>query len=112
MSLQLSLRLKFACLLWLEMASQLLILEGKGVGELLMVPVHVSLASLNLGPLHVSVLFLGQIIISRLVLACDPLDSLYLYLFPRFLDFYASPFPLVRRLRLVRSLSLGVIEVF
>ena len=107
--LELTLRLEFGCFL-LKMAFLLLSLEREGVGKLLMVHVHVGFASLYLGLLPVSVLFLRQII-SHLILACDPLDSLYLYLFWRLLDFSANPFPLVRRLRLVPSLSLGVIEV-
>ena len=48
------------------------------------------LANLYFGLLHVSVFFLSQII-CHLVLACDSLDSLYLYLFPRLLDFNAFP---------------------
>ena len=88
------------------MAFLLLSLEREGVGELFVVHVHVGFASLYSGLLHVSVFFL-RYIICHLILTCDPLDSLYLYLLPRFLDFSANPFPLVRGLRLVPSLSLG-----
>merc|ERR1712098_811808 len=42
------LHLQLADLLWLEMAVLLLDWEGKDVGELLAIPVHVSLAHLNL----------------------------------------------------------------
>merc|ERR1712119_151978 len=46
--LRTSLHLQLADLLWLEVTVLLLHWEGKDVGELLTVPVHVSLANLNL----------------------------------------------------------------